>query len=275
MKTRGIIFGLLLAIPSGAYAQSTVVIHVIQERQKERERSRFSLLEWLKIKERMKEMDVWLALASDPKSKFSPELNLAYYSLDQEFSLGGEEVKNEKSYSAEGTLWLTNLVSASLGVKSLNIDFGVEGRKSALQYTQDGLSLDSLEEGGSLERFGCFRLFGKHSQDSTLELRYGLHSGKILLNGDSGLYQPSIKGEAYGAALQVYLGRWLGLTGEKMVKISEDKSEVNSVHSSRWGGFIEVSLLRLEYHVTQEDIYSAYGTEDPRFGKKLGISLKF
>jgi hypothetical protein len=201
MKTRSVILGMLLGIHSTAYAQSTVVINVIQERQKERERSRFSLLEWLKIKERMKEMDVWLAFASDPKSKFSPELNLAYYSLDQSFSLGANEIKNEKSYSAEGTLWLTNLVSASLGVKSLNIDFGIEGRKSALQYTQGGTSLDSLEEGGNLERYACFRLFGRHSQDSTLELRYGLHSGNVLLNGSSGLYQPSVKGEAYGAAL--------------------------------------------------------------------------
>ena len=275
MKTLLLALSIYFSFSSAGYSEGTVLIQVFQERQKERERSRFSLLEWLKIKERMKEMDVWLAFASDPKAGFSPELNLGYFSIDQSFSTAGKELKTEKSYSAEGTLWLTNIISSTFGVRSLNIDFGVEGRKSALQYTQDGASLDSLTEGTSLETYGCFRLFGRHSQDSTLELRYGRHRGNVLLNGSSGFHQPNIKGEAYGAALQVYLTPWLGLNGEKIFKISDDKTEINSVLSSRWGTFLEVSILRLDYQITQEDIHTASGNEDPRFGKKLGLSLRF
>ena len=275
MKTLLLALGLCFSFCTAGYSQGTVVIQVLGDRQKEREKSRFTLLEWLKIKERMKEMDVWLALSSDPKSRFSPELNLGYSSIDQSFSTAGKELKTEKSYSAEGTLWLTNIISSTFGVRSLNIDFGVEGRKSALQYTQDGASLDSLNEGSSLETYGCFRLFGRHSQDSTLELRYGHHRGNVLLSNSSGFHQPNIQGEAYGAAFQAYITPWLGLTGEKIFKMSEDKTEIYSVQNSRWGAFLEVSILRFEYQITQEDIHSASGSEDPRFGKKLGISLRF
>src|SRR5258707_569097 len=55
----------------------TVVTTYVTKTQDERQSTRFNLTEWLRIKERMKMMDVWLSMFSDPKKdKFAPELNL-------------------------------------------------------------------------------------------------------------------------------------------------------------------------------------------------------
>lgn len=275
MKFWLLILTLGLGAPMKAYGDSTVVIKIIEERQKSRESSRFTLLEWLKIKERMKEMDLWLALTTEPKSRFSPELNLGYFTLDQKLVTdSSKELTSEKSYSAEGTIWLTNIFSGTFGIRSLNIDFGLEARKSALQWKEDGLSLDSLKEGGSYDRFACFRLFGKHSQDSSVELRYGTHSGNVLVPTETGYRQPDFAGPAYGGAVQLYFGNWLGITAEKMFLTSDSSSEVNLTANSRWGAFIEISILRFEYQVTREEIYLKGDSLDPRFGKRFGLSLR-
>ena len=269
-----LIFALILGTQKQAFGDSTVVIKIIEERQKNRESSRFSLLEWLKIKERMKEMDLWLALTTEPKSSFSPEFNLGYFTLDQDLVTPYDKIlTNEKSYSAEGTIWLTNLFSGTLGIRSLNIDFGVEARKSALQWKENGLSLDDLKEGGSYDRFACFRLFGRHSQDSSVELRYGAHSGSVLVPTATGYTQPEFSGPAYGGAVQLYLGNWLGFSAEKMFLTSENSLTVNSTANSRWGAFIEISILRFEYQITREEIYLKGESLDPRFGKRFGLSL--
>ena len=53
---------------------TTVTTYVVRT-QEEREQTRWTLTEWLRIKERTKLMDVWLTMFSDPnKDKFRPAL---------------------------------------------------------------------------------------------------------------------------------------------------------------------------------------------------------
>jgi hypothetical protein len=57
----------------------TVVTTYVTKVQEERQTTRWTLTEWLRIKERMQMMDLWLAMFSDPKKdRFRPELVVSY-----------------------------------------------------------------------------------------------------------------------------------------------------------------------------------------------------
>jgi len=57
-------------------AQGKRVVTYIEDVQEERKSTRWTLTEWLRIKERMKMMDVWLWMFPYPKKgKFPPELS--------------------------------------------------------------------------------------------------------------------------------------------------------------------------------------------------------
>ena len=68
----------LLAVLAPIARGDTQVTTYVIKTQEERQQTRWSMTEWLRIKERMKMMDVWLAMFSDPKKdKFQPELMLS------------------------------------------------------------------------------------------------------------------------------------------------------------------------------------------------------
>ena len=74
-------------LPAYAKSSSTVVIN-IEDTQDERKELRWTLTEWMRIKERMKMMDVWLAMNSDPKKdKFRPEIQFAYQMAQGDYDL--------------------------------------------------------------------------------------------------------------------------------------------------------------------------------------------
>ena len=62
---RGLLTVLAL-VPTAGLADTQVTTYVIKT-QDERDQTRWTLTEWLRIKERMKMMDVWLAMFSDPR----------------------------------------------------------------------------------------------------------------------------------------------------------------------------------------------------------------
>src|SRR5262245_64424210 len=77
-------------------ADSTVTTYVVKV-QEERETTRWTLTEWLKIKERMRMMDLWLAMFSDPKKdKFQPELMLSYGLTRGDYSFASEDATLEE-----------------------------------------------------------------------------------------------------------------------------------------------------------------------------------
>ena len=65
------------AIAFAGVTTTTVTTYVVST-QEERNSTRWTLTEWLRIKERTRLMDVWLAMFSNPKQNiFAPELNVS------------------------------------------------------------------------------------------------------------------------------------------------------------------------------------------------------
>src|SRR5690606_22469415 len=129
-------------VPSTYVRGDTVhVTHYVTKVQEERRSTRWTLTEWLRIKERMRMMDVWLAMFSQPKKdSFHPELNLEYGKTQGVLALreGDGDAGESDTAGSEmrGTLWLTNLITASTGLRTLNVDLGIEGfAKDSGAYT--------------------------------------------------------------------------------------------------------------------------------------------
>lgn len=271
-----------------ALAQTKVTTYVIKT-QEERENTRWTLTEWLRIKERMKLMDVWLAMFSNPQQdKFSPELNLSYAMREGELTQDvNDQAADTKSTQFKGQLWLTNLISATFGIRTLNIDLGGEGFMLRSQKSS-GLGTATANVNYAAHspnmQYGTvnFRIFGKNIQDSSLVLKYGQyrrdgHYGFMSANG-----MPSeFKGIVAGAEMSLYVFKWLGLEGNYL---SFGDGEKLGSKSSREGtyydylAYIEISLIRFMGGVYQEDWRTksagvAYNTREK--GMFAGLKLQF
>ncbi len=243
-----------------AKSEPEKVTKYIIEVQEERRDTRWTLTEWLRIKERMKMMDLWLAMMNDPaKSKFRPEFSASYYSFRGTLENTVEDsITASTGTSGRAELWLTNLISGTIGIRTLNIDLGVEG------FGRKMVSLGDTRTSYA----GSLRLFGKNIQDSSLTLKYGVYQS----NYDD---QPEIaRGRVLGGSLQLYILRSLGAEGTYYGFVEKDKP----VSTKNMGGtyyeyfgFIEVSLLRLMVGAYQEswlDLTSEKGT-------LAGVKLQF
>lgn len=244
---------IILFSSSTLMAETKVTTYVVKV-QEERESTRFTLTEWLKIKERMKLMDVWLAMFSDPKKdQFQPELNVWWRQNMGDLSMADQLVGDEEakltSSTISGQLWLTNIVSSTVGIRMLNIDLGFEGgQKKSETYTSDV----AYNWDRSMQRTyytANFRLFGKNIQDSLLAVKYGQHKSKnSIIKRDSAFADTDFSGVLAGGELQLYLFKWCGVEGNYL-KFG-GKSSLSS--SSEPTGFyydylvyIEISILRL------------------------------
>ena len=209
-------------------------------------------------------MDVWLKLFSDKKPKFIPELNLHYRSKITTSFNDTYETKSKTGFQAGGQIWLTNLVSATTGLRTLNIDLGFSGgvEGTDLPYglmLRDG-SLAELQSKfqPQVNRAGVdLRILGDHSQDSSFMLGFGSERGsKIEGYGTSSEVLPTdYTGSYRSGELKLYLMNWLGIEGEvgSVSGTSTNSSEKLPFKRDyhRYGGFIEVSLMRFEYFIYQ------------------------
>ena len=220
MKFLASIAILLLSFSHLLIADKVVTTYIVDV-QKERESTRFTLTEWLRIKERMKLMDVYLAMFSNPQTdKFHPEIGIFASQAkglvefaDYLASPGNTATLSDLSAienRGKAQLWLTNIISSTFGVRSLNIDFGLE-------YAQvsETASFPASDIKNTLQRGGVnFRIFGQHIQDSLFVLKYGHYEA---LFADLKLLDPlagKMQGAYYGGEIQLYLLHWLGLAGE-------------------------------------------------------------
>lgn len=256
-------WGLVVAIVSWFLLYSslvngeTVVTTYITKVQEERQDTRWTLTQWLLIKERMKLMDVWLAMFSEPKTaKFRPEISLAYYK--NQTVLSHLPLQSYQGTTTRGQLWLTNLVSSTVGVRTLNIDLGGEFQreehflKGTLVSSLDQTGIPSITPSGSsrLQSFmGNLRLFGKHVQDSSLILKYGeFRYQGFDPTARQGVESIVEKGPQYGGELTLYMSNWLGVEGNYSVLGQEpSRSVIGSLGGDYAEAllFIEVSVLRL------------------------------
>lgn len=250
-----------------AFADQVTVTTYVTRVQEERQSTRWTLTEWLRIKERMKLMDVWMAMFSDPgKDRFRPEVNASYMITRSamERRAGDSSSLTEGTaagHTARAQFWMTNLVSATLGVRALNIDFGVEGGQHDSGALKEPIGATSIE--GRVPRVAStwysanFRLFGKNIQDSSLIVKYGMlqTNNSLQLPADTTAttsnqrYDSGLAtGAMAGAELQLYVTHWLGAEGTyhhympHHVAFSDHTLSGDYVEGL---GFIEISILRL------------------------------
>ncbi len=270
--------GLLLVLASSGFGALSLqaqgkrvkVVTYIDDVQDERRSTRWTLTEWLRIKERMKMMDVWLAMFSDPaKDKFAPELSLTYSRAGgmSQFSLGVPEIFNEEQQEIDSRhlmesgrvqFWFTNLVSASTGLRTLDIDLGLEGQLSKRSFTHDqemvspvDASVFSLQENKLTTAGINLRLFGANSQDSTLVAK----AGKFEL--DTGYDLEGLRkseGQYVGGEMALYFMKWLGAEGHYL----QLKPQGNAVWKGKgsqaeYGGFLEIYNFRIGYGSYRRD----------------------
>lgn len=260
----------LLSMCSERILAGTQIVTYVLKTQEERESTRFTLTEWLRIKERMKLMDLWLALIAQPpkQAEFRPEFSLGWTLLeaDAAASAGTRLPPRERR---DASLFLTNIVSTSLGLRMLNIDFGfeIQDRRNTGLARSSSTSLAALQSAPSQSadvadanaafalpqcRHGGmqFRIFGKNVQDTSLILKYGRFASEDPLTG-IGSY-----GRMLGASTNLYLLGWLGVEGQ-LTRYDSDAPEFDAPwHAATlrdYGAFIEISLIRLSGGVFQED----------------------
>lgn len=255
------------APPAGAETYVTTYVTKVQE---ERESTRWTLTEWLRIKERMRMMDLWLAMFSDPKKdQFRPELNLSYGVTRGQLSLtdGASSVQIGASAGVQGRaqLWLTNLISGTVGIRTLNIDLGGEayqrttGGSLVSQVATEGSSAAVVPARSSKNTYyaGTLRLFGKNVQDSSLVLKYGEYvTDNMIPNWADAESESHKRGRMAGGELNVYLLKWLGAEGNYIAygdSASVGGSDALKGSYYDYTGFVEVSLLRLMVGRYQED----------------------
>lgn len=292
-----------------ALAETVVTTYVVKT-QEERASTRWTLTEWLRIKERMKMMDVWLAMFSDPKKdRFRPELNLSYGLLQGSMSLvsntGASEKGTLKSQSLKGQLWLTNILTGTVGIRSLNIDLGFEaGSKGSLTpFTQDETEDSQLSAAPTFSddfsrqhntQYGSanLRIFGKNIQDTSLVLKYGKYSLRDttlghLENSLAAFSKDDVQvqqdGVMAGAELQLYLLTFLGAEGSYHAYGTETSLQNKDKTYGQYYeylGFIEVSFIRFMVGHYQENWTMVRPVDQTKFdttesGLFTGVKLQF
>lgn len=279
---------------SYSYRTYTTYVYETQER---RYSTRFTLTEWMRIKERMKMMDLWLAIFSNPKDKdggFKPELNVIYGTHTGTFNVTGDDTFDGelKGKYFKGQFWLTNIISGTTGIKTLNIDIGAEGYMrlsddalTALSGAQDPTTTTGSLTGNIAARYysANFRLFGKNIQDSSLVAKFGTYEvDNTLFLNQLPQYVPETKGGSFtGGELQFYLTKNLGVEGNY-----QQYAEANTVEGANtisgeyydYNAYIEVSLLRVMFGKYSEtwrasDTNGNYTVEGE--GYTTGLKIQF
>lgn len=242
----------LLASFETASAQAPVTTYIIQTQEK-RESTRWTLTEWMRIKERMKMMDVWLAMNSNSKNdSFAPELNFTYE--NRRGLLAQTGINNDSAIATQqGTaqLFLTNILSSTVGVRLLNIDLGFEG---GMSQSQPVSVLNESKQDKSYYYAGDLRIFGRHIQDSSIVLRLGKYQTSERVSAPL-LEEDSYGGLLLGGALRLYFTPWLGVEGSYTAYGTSDSLKTTSAHSGQhfdYKAFVEVAVIRLSFGVYQE-----------------------
>lgn len=263
-----------------AFAQGKRIVTYIEDVQEERKSTRWTLTEWLRIKERMKLMDVWLAMFSDPKKdRFSPELGLSYgrsggvsnFRLGSSTNFNNDLRVTERDHHGEEArvqFWFTNLISGTTGLKTLAIDLGIEGRV-VNRFMDSNTNLDGgdgfLTDTDKLQQAGVnLRIFGANEQDSGLVAKFGQFQKMSGFEEDA---FKDINGTYLGGELQLYFLSWLGAEGNYYGYTSRSGGAKSKGTSLDYFGFLEFYNVRLGYGLyehewTSDDLLQKLESED-------------
>lgn len=278
-------------------AEPASVTTYVARVQEERQTTRWTLTEWLRIKERMKMMDLWMAMFSNPdKDRFRPELNVTWMQTRSRMTRNvvGSEGSDEGTaagHTGRAQFWMTNLLSSSLGVRMLNVDFGIEAGQhdsGGMKRAVDQIAMQSPRVSSSWYSVN-FRLFGKSIQDSTLVFKYGmLQTSNSLKSTDDLNSQEAMtrnnfaSGTMAGAEMQLYLINWLGAEGTYHRYMPTQVVTNDHTLQGTYGealGFIEISVLRLmagryEERWTTDWLQEGTSSQTREWGYIAGIKLQ-
>ncbi|WP_413584900.1 hypothetical protein [Bdellovibrio sp. HCB274] len=186
------------------------------KRAADREKGRWSLTDWLAIKEKNKMMDQWLSLNSP--SPYELMLGGSYLSYDKHVQDGSSPDKSATSFSGEFAAYA--------------------------QFVGLGLEYDNIAPENYSDLSGMFnlRLLGNSLQNTGFTLSYGMRTRDMTDTPATKLRQQ------FGQAdLQLYLTKYFGLdikyryflptTNDQLGDVKEDYSEA--------GAFIDFKALRV------------------------------
>jgi hypothetical protein len=138
----------------------------------------------------------------------------------------------------------------------LNVDFGLSGFMRSSDKVSYPLGGDSLGRVFSLSRGGAmFRLFGKHIQDTSLTLTAGQYEIRTNITDTVDTDVKRMIGNFGDVELCLYLFKFLGASGQySLYQPTRQTGERRPLSGTRftYGGFVELSLLRIGYGLYQE-----------------------
>lgn len=248
-------------------AGKTYVTSYVTEVQEERRSTRWTLTEWLRIKERMRMMDLWLAMFSDPvEDEFRPGVGVDFFGVSGSAQWqpdGGEASSSAvRGRGGRAELWLTNLLTSATGWSLLDVEIGVRGEtirttgadRDTAKTAAVSMASPIPRGGGERQSYGgTLRLFGDHIQDSSLSAFYGRYNREWAPALADGATTPAVSGDVWGGNLNLYFTDWLGLEGDYQ-SFGNDPTTDSSEKGERIDArvFLEMSLLRISAGRFQE-----------------------
>jgi hypothetical protein len=218
-----LVCGVLLVFQMGACSNASAddVYTVVVKKQEVKAKSRWTLSEWLETRDRMKLMDLWLALHSP-----SP----------YEFNLGGNYQLLDQSAASQNNTWEV-FAGAFASI------FGLEGRYEA----------------GSLKRwFGIFnlRIFGYHDQGTNITLQGGVRGSE----SGSATYRNALAGVSLTIYLSRFFGVD-GLFRYYFPSTPDGSGIIYSGNRYQGGAFIDFKFLRVygNYFIEGDGVLSMRG----------------
>lgn len=216
-----------------------------------REKSRWTLSEWLEQRDRARMMDLWLAFNSP--SPYELMLGVAYV----DYKTGVDSPVSEETH---------NSLSGEFSAYAQN--FGLTG-----EYENN-----VAEKYSDLNGIFNLRLFGNSIQDSFLNVGYGLRTRNEMINNVA-VKLPQQFGQA---SLQLYIHRHFGIDGQYRYFLPAKQETLGDVKGDEWEGgvFIDFGSLRVfgryfqeKSRVTAPNTTTEVQTD--RKGVKSGIKFYF
>ena len=196
------------------------VYQVIIKKQQEKQKQRWTLLDWLGTKKKMALMDQWLALNSSSSSLFEFSLAASKGDLDFSDSSGVREKAMER-------------FSSSLYMRFFGLSFLKERLGSELESTNFQANLI---------------LLGSSNQSTNIQLYYGIRKLEYL--------GAELSPHYWGARANLYLLPFVGGFYDYRMYRSSSESSFSTSGGDRheFGGFLEVLLFRFKASVFREGL---------------------
>lgn len=221
------------------------------QRAAKRESGRWSLTDWLAIKDKNKMMDQWLSLNSP--SPYELMLGGNFLSYDKHIKDGTTADKNYTRFAGEAAAY------AQL------VGLGVEYTDNTDESYKDLVGMFNL------------RVLGNSLQNTGFTLSYGLRTRDI-----SGTNATKLNQQFGQAELQLYVTKFFGLTGKYRYFMPTQNDQLGDVDESlsEAGVFIDFKALRVYgnwYRESQKNKTPSMPSDltTERVGIKSGIKLFF